>query len=56
MERAIVILIAVVLLLGIGTLRFIERMRASGFDGYMAKPVSTSDVREQMRPMLHSAS
>jgi CheY-like chemotaxis protein len=33
-----------------------ERILASGFDGYIAKPVSISHVREQVRQMLNSAS
>jgi len=33
-----------------------ERMLASGFDGYIAKPVSISHVREQVRQILNSAS
>ncbi len=33
-----------------------ERMLASGFDGYIAKPVSISQVREQVRGLLNSAS
>lgn len=33
-----------------------ERMLASGFDGYVAKPVSISHVREQVRRILNSAS
>ena len=33
-----------------------ERMLASGFDGYIAKPVSISHVREQVRRILNSAS
>jgi len=33
-----------------------ERMLASGFDGYIAKPVSISHVREQVRRLLNSAS
>ncbi|HYL15824.1 MAG TPA: response regulator [Terriglobales bacterium] len=32
-----------------------ERMIASGFDGYIAKPVSISHVREQVRWILNSA-
>ncbi len=33
-----------------------ERMLASGFDGYIAKPVSISHVREQVRRILNSSS
>jgi CheY-like chemotaxis protein len=33
-----------------------ERMLAAGFDGYIAKPVSISHVREQVRRILNSAS
>jgi len=33
-----------------------ERMLASGFDGYIAKPVSISHVREQVRRILNSVS
>jgi len=33
-----------------------ERMLASGFDGYIAKPVSISHVREQVQRILNSAS
>ena len=33
-----------------------ERTLASGFDGYIAKPVSISHVREQVRQILNSAS
>ena len=33
-----------------------DRMLASGFDGYIAKPVSISHVREQVRRILHSSS
>ena len=33
-----------------------ERMIASGFDGYIAKPISISHVREQVRRILNSAS
>ena len=33
-----------------------ERILASGFDGYIAKPVSISHVREQVRRILNSAS
>ena len=33
-----------------------ERILASGFDGYIAKPVSILHVREQVRQMLNSAS
>ena len=33
-----------------------ERILASGFDGYIAKPVSISDVREQVRQLLNSSS
>ena len=33
-----------------------ERILASGFDGYIAKPVSISDVREQVRRLLNSSS
>jgi two-component system cell cycle response regulator DivK len=33
-----------------------ERMLAFGFDGYIAKPVSVSQVREQVRQVLNSAS
>jgi CheY-like chemotaxis protein len=33
-----------------------ERILASGFDGYVAKPVSISHVREQVRRILNSAS
>jgi two-component system cell cycle response regulator DivK len=33
-----------------------ERMLAFGFDGYIAKPVSISHVREQVRQILNSAS
>lgn len=32
-----------------------ERILASGFDGYVAKPVSISHVREQVRRILNSA-
>jgi CheY-like chemotaxis protein len=32
-----------------------ERTLASGFDGYIAKPVSISNVREQVRQILNSA-
>ena len=32
-----------------------ERMIDSGFDGYIAKPVSISHVREQVRRILNSA-
>ena len=32
-----------------------ERMLASGFDGYIAKPVSISHVREQVRRILNSS-
>jgi CheY-like chemotaxis protein len=33
-----------------------ERILASGFDGYIAKPVSISQVREQVQQMLNSQS
>ena len=33
-----------------------DRMLASGFDGYIAKPVSISHVREQVRRILNSSS
>jgi two-component system cell cycle response regulator DivK len=33
-----------------------ERILASGFDGYIAKPVSISHVREQVRRILNAAS
>jgi CheY-like chemotaxis protein len=33
-----------------------ERMLASGFDGYIAKPVSISHVRDQVRGILKSTS
>ena len=33
-----------------------DRMLASGFDGYIAKPVSISHVREQVRRILNSPS
>jgi CheY-like chemotaxis protein len=33
-----------------------ERILASGFDGYIAKPVSISGVREQVRRLLNSLS
>ena len=33
-----------------------ERFLDSGFDGYIAKPVSISHVREQVRRILNSAS
>ena len=33
-----------------------DRMLASGFDGYIAKPVSISHVREQVRRILNSVS
>jgi two-component system cell cycle response regulator DivK len=32
-----------------------ERILASGFDGYIAKPVSISGVREQVRRLLNSS-
>lgn len=33
-----------------------ERILACGFDGYIAKPVSISDVREQVQRLLNSSS